>query len=357
MGKKNKNKSKAAAAPRTPQSKSDIPADSPSSIGAVFQCQLDKDALCQQFDSLIESSPEEGIQAARDLYIHVMKKKLCNEKRVAFLREKTQSLRSDVSKSKELLNEEVAAMMKTTAQKEKLQSLSEGLTQKKEELLREATTRAAEVKASQQARTAELISETQEISAKLEQYSVKRQEYAEENVKLKDKLRVVLDAYQAQEDEFNKAVELKAAQMATASNKLEEQRKQQQEHEELDSGELDKRMEAALQAETELKQQLLEKSCRFEEFQAALTKSNDAFKDFKGRMEEKARLIATVEKENKQLTVKKDKTEQTIKDMATEIASSRRQTLAATEKQVQQLTGLCAALKVEIAQLSGDESP
>jgi chromosome segregation ATPase len=366
MGKKNKSKSKAttaSSAATTQQNKKGSPVSLSSKSAAridaanaaVFQSQLDKDELCKQFDSLIESSPEEGIQAVRDLYLLVLKKKLNNQRTVKFLRNKKESLRTDVGRCKELISEETAAYDKANSQKDKLQSLSDGLTRKKESLLLEVRAAADSEKKEQQERTSELIGETQGISAKLERYSVMREEYAAENNRLKDKLRVVLDDYSNQEESFNAALEAQVAKIAAASQKFEGQ-SEQLEKEVQGREELEKSLTAVLQEEESLKGEVREKSSRFEEFQDSLTRSNECFQEFKTRMEEKTEVIAALERDNKQLAVKKDKTEVTIREMTAEIVVSRQSAFDVTQRQIDKLTSLCAAMEKEIAELTAEQT-
>lgn len=349
---------------------------------ASFHSHLDKDKLCAQFDALIESiqwvpvnsqeeeedcdstnkksddkhskkkSPEEGIQAVRDLYLNVLKKRLTSQKRVQFLQKKKASLRSDVSRCHELISEETSAYVKANAQKDKLQSLSDQLNEKKEKLLLETKVRTESEKAKQQQRTSDLIGETQEISAKLEKYDRMRQQYVEENARLKDKLRVVLDKYSTQEKDFNTSMERQVELITAASQQLGGQ-SERLEKEVQGREDLDQRLAEVLAAEEVLRKETKEKAGRFEEFQDALTKSNEAFKGLKVRMEEQSATIASLENENKQLSAKKDKTEQTIKDLSAEIVASRQAAFDTTQKQIEKLTSLCAAMKAEIEELTG----
>lgn len=287
----------------------------------------------------------------RDLYINVVKKKMRNHKRVLFLQETTRELKASEIEAKEQLAVEVAAMTKTATQKDKLQSLSDELNRKKEELLQEARVKAAEEKALQQARTNDLIAETQQISATLEKFNVMRQEYTEENIKLKDKLRVVLDKYANQEDTFNKEMEDKVSKIAAATAKLEAHYKRL-ENDSLGSDDVETKLAEAMKTDEKLRQELKEKSARFEEFQDALTKSNNSFKQFKHQMETKTNIVVSTEKLNKLLIQKKEKTEKSIRETTADIEAARKEALATTNKQVQKLTGLCSALKAEIAKLS-----
>lgn len=346
---KSSNKSSSSS---TASSSSSSSSSSAAALTATaYLSRLDKDALCKQFDSLIKSSPEEGIQTVRDLYINVVKKKMRNHKRVLFLQETTRELKASEIEAKEQLAVEVAAMTKTATQKDKLQSLSDELNRKKEELLQEARVKAAEEKALQQARTNDLIAETQQISATLEKFNVMRQEYTEENIKLKDKLRVVLDKYANQEDTFNKEMEDKVSKIAAATAKLEAHYKRL-ENDSLGSDDVETKLAEAMKTDEKLRQELKEKSARFEEFQDALTKSNNSFKQFKHQMETKTNIVVSTEKLNKLLIQKKEKTEKSIRETTADIEAARKEALATTNKQVQKLTGLCSALKAEIAKLS-----
>lgn len=321
----------------------------------VFQSHLDINKLCSQFDSLIASSPEEGIQAVRDLYLNVLKKKIINQKRILFLQDKKQSLQTDIARNKDLITEENNAYLQATSQKDKLQSLCDCLTEKKDTLLQEARVRAEEEKNKQKQRTTDLIGETQEISATLQKYDTLRHEYAADNDRLKDKLRVVLDNYSAQENDFNATMERQVALIAAATEKLEEQ-SGQLDKEVLGSGGVEEGLAEALKEEKVLKAEVREKAARFEEFQAALTASNESFQEFKQRMEEQSAAIASLEKENKQLSEKKDRTEQAIKDMSAEIVSSRQVVFDTTQKQIAKLSQLSAALKAEVEELTANQN-
>jgi hypothetical protein len=346
-----KSSNKSSSSTASSSSSSSSSSSAAALTATAYLSRLDKDALCKQFDSLIKSSPEEGIQTVRDLYINVVKKKMRNHKRVLFLQETTRELKASEIEAKEQLAVEVAAMTKTATQKDKLQSLSDELNRKKEELLQEARVKAAEEKALQQARTNDLIAETQQISATLEKFNVMRQEYTEENIKLKDKLRVVLDKYANQEDTFNKEMEDKVSKIAAATAKLEAHYKRL-ENDSLGSDDVETKLAEAMKTDEKLRQELKEKSARFEEFQDALTKSNNSFKQFKHQMETKTNIVVSTEKLNKLLIQKKEKTEKSIRETTADIEAARKEALATTNKQVQKLTGLCSALKAEIAKLS-----
>lgn len=287
----------------------------------------------------------------RDLYINILKKKLTNDKRVQFLQSRTQELLADVTRHKKLIAEETDALSKTSSQKDKFQSLSDGLNTKKEALLQEERARVQAGKSAQQARTSDLIAETREISAKLERFSSLRQQYTEENNTLKDRLRVVLDDYSKQEAVFNAAMEKHSAKIAAARAMLEETTKQVGKDEQ-GVVEMDKDFEEMLKTEEQLRAELREKAGRFEEFQRALTQSNEAFRGFKESMEVKTVAIRALEKENGVLRAKKERTEQAIIDMTAEREKGRRLELEATRRQVQKLAGLCAALQAEVEQLS-----
>ena len=364
MGKKSKSKSKnkptsgssiGAAGAATQQRKISSTQSPPVRDDAsVYQSHLDKDTLCTQFDSLIASSPEEGIQAVRDLYLNVLKKKITNQKRITFLQERKQSLNTDIARNKDLISEENTVCLQVTAQKDKLQSLSERLTEKKDSLLQEAKVRAEAEKAKQQQRTSDLIGETQEISAKLQEYDSLRHEYAAENNRLKDKLRDVLDRYSTQENDFNATMEQQVAKIAAATGQLEEQ-SVQLENGVLGRDDLEKGLLAALAAEEALKEEVRGKAARFEEFQDALTTSNETFQGFKTRMEEQTAAIAALEQENKQLSAKKERTEQAIKVMSAEIVASRQAVFNTTQKKIERLSNLCTALKTEIEDLTAKQ--
>ena len=311
---------------------------------------LNKEELLKEFDSLLEGNPEEGIQAARDLFIHVRKKRISNEKKLKLLEEKKKSYQAKVKECRGLILDESEEYSTARSQIDKLELLKEKLLEKKEILIEEGKAKVKEERDKQRQRTEELIAEARDVSDKLEKINETRQRYAEENEQLRVKLKAVLDAYTKQEEEFNSEVEKFDQQISAIKEESDEKHVETDENKQ-SYEELEKEFLEGLSIQESLKEQLAESARRFEGFQVSIAESNDAFEKFKTQMDEKAKIIMSLEKENAALKKKKEETEEVIDTMMKEIAMSSETELKVAEKQTEKLSSLCSALKTEITKL------
>ena len=353
MGKKSKSKGKFPGAPSVQSRKRGDDGGPSGGVEDVkrLQCNINKDDISNSLDSLMQCPSEDDVIASiRELYKQVLRKKIVSKTRICLLEQKEKEMLDECSQYEKRIEEEGAMKIRATSQKNKLQVLLDKLNEKKELLLTDIDAKVEADKESKKKRTNELMKQTQDISAKLEQFNLLRVEYSEENAALKEKLRAVLDQYSSQEEEFNRKVEEKnakiveaSAMVATETNSIEKGASE--------VGISEKSFEEAFRAEKLLQEELRDKAKQFEEFQVKLNKSNDCFGDFKRRMEEKTKAIAMLEKENKHLAEKKLKTEQAIKDMTAQMDSQTKASVDALDRQGEKLSQLCAVLKSQIREL------
>ena len=267
--------------------------------------------LLQQFDACTSSSsPEEGIQAARELYIVVVTRREALRRGMALLQEEKDTLDKKCSEVANKNETEAGEVRRLLAQKERLVVLANELTKQKE-----AAIASSPPTASTPTTTIDDLSRRiNDVSSALEEVGRQRVATATTNDQLRETLRTMLNKSQAEEANISTTLATKATRLSEVSAALEAA---------IANTATEKEQTPTLQAqaaelsakEETLRSSLQEYAERFEHFQSSLNKSNELFSSFKRRMDEMARTINTYNKENSELDSRGKEMTTTIANM------------------------------------------
>jgi chromosome segregation ATPase len=294
--------------------------NSEAKIDNSFLSKLDENLLRAQFNAMtsIESSiPEEGIQAARDLFVDVTKIEHRLQGRVNYLRSQQETLNSTEEKYVKRLQSETESVRVVQAQVSQLQTLKNELTKKRDQLVMESEKKADEERMQRQVESENLSKQIAKISAKLEAQGKERMHQAEENDRLKHLLRTELDRYSAAETAFNDKMESYSTKIEERTNYFESE-SMMLETDKNKCAKYEAQIKGMVESEKVLRNQVNEYAARFESFQEALNTSNVMFAKFKKRIDELTKTIKALEKEKIVLAQKKTKSVETIQGMKNE---------------------------------------
>lgn len=286
-------------------------------IDNSFLSKLDENSLRAQFNAQtsIESSiPEEGIQAARDLFVDVTKIEQRLQGRVNYLRSQQDVLNSTEEMYIKQIERETEIVKVAQAQVSQLQTLKNELTKKRDQLVAESEKKADVERTQRQIESENLSKQIAKISAKLEAQGKERMEQAEENSRLKDLLRSELDRYSAGETAFNDKMKYYAAKIEERTNYFESE-SIMLETDKSKCAKYEAQIKGMVESEKVLRNQVNEYAARFESFQEALNTSNVMFAKFKKRIDELTKNIKSLEKEKVVLAQKKTKSIETIQSI------------------------------------------
>lgn len=299
--------------------------------------------LLQQFDACTSSSsPEEGIQAARELYIVVVTRREALRRGMTILQEEKESLEK---KSSEVANKnetEAGEVRRLLAQKERLVVLANELTKQKEAAIASTPSTAPTPTST----IDDLSRRINEVSTALEEVGKQRVATATTNDQLRETLRSMLNKSQADEASISTTLATKATRLAEVSAALETA---------IANTATEKERTPMLQAqaaelsakEETLRSSLQEYAERFEHFQSSLNKSNELFSSFKRRMDDMARTINTYNKENSELDSRGEEMTTTIASMKQE-KSLLDEEVARLEKVNSRLAAIVEALSARL---------
>jgi hypothetical protein len=172
---------------------------------------IDERQLCALFDTHISTEstiPEEGIQAARDMYIDVVKYENIARKRTQYLLSKKEAIITQICALKEQNTKEIEQCDRFRMQNDKLHALSDELTRKKDEAAANGHARLQQQRYLRQEKSQTFITNIRTISNELEEHGRAHLKQAEENDELRDSLRLCLERYHEQETAFEKTMEL-----------------------------------------------------------------------------------------------------------------------------------------------------
>ncbi|CAE7749581.1 TXLNB [Symbiodinium microadriaticum] len=370
MGKKGKTKKPSVAAiPEScPTNKIKYPPVEKKTIERIdnsFLAKLNETQLRNQFNAEISvgsSSPEEGIQAARDLFVDVTKIRRRLHERVNILQTQQILLDAEENKYRALLQSESESTRLVVAQVANLQVLKGELTKKRDQLVHESEAKAEEERRERHAQSEELSVKIAKVSSKLEEQGKERLQQARENEDLKSLLRAELDKYSAAEANFEEKMEHYAKQIEEKTRLFESQTKLL----EVDRAKCTKyeaQIKGMIETERGLRAKVAEYSLRFEGFQESLNKSNSMFGEFKKKIDQLTKAIKQHEQENASLAKKQATSVETIRGLRAEqevLVSEGEK----TKRQTDTLHTLITALEKEneetrqkIMELEGATSP
>lgn len=200
-----------------------------------------------------------------------------------------------------------------------------------------------------------------DITAVLEENQTRSLQLKNENSDLVQKLKSLIDHYDLWEKNVDKVVQQKELQVQVATTHLQRAQTQLQQERQQFLREkqavlqqvADSQRQACEQAarEAHLRQELCLYTSKYEEFQGALSQSNQVFRSFKADMDKMSKKIKKLEKETVQWKTRWESSNAALVDLSTE-KQKRDKDLVAAQQRVITLEKLCRALQLERNQLS-----
>lgn len=200
-----------------------------------------------------------------------------------------------------------------------------------------------------------------DITAVLEENQSRSLQLKEENTQLAQRLKALIDHYDLWEKNVDNVLQQKELQVQVATTHLARAQAQLQQERQAFMAEKQmvlkqvsdsERKTAELVArESHLRQELSSHATKYEEFQGALTQSNQLFRTFKLDMEKMSKKIKKLEKETVQWKSRWAASNKALTEITAE-KQSREKELEAAQQRVGKLEKLCRALQLERNELS-----
>lgn len=200
-----------------------------------------------------------------------------------------------------------------------------------------------------------------DITAVLEENQTRSLQLKNENSDLVQKLKSLIDHYDLWEKNVDKVLQQKELQVQVATTHLQraqgqlQQERQQflREKQTVLQQVADSQRQTCEQAarEANLRQELSLYTSKYEEFQGALSQSNQVFRSFKADMDKMSKKIKKLEKETVQWKLRWESSNNALVGLSTE-KQNREKELVAAQQRVITLEKLCRALQLERNELS-----
>ncbi|XP_074582758.1 uncharacterized protein LOC141839012 isoform X2 [Curcuma longa] len=192
--------------------------------------------------------------------------------------------------------------------RERLESLCRELQRQNKMLMDECQRVSTEGQNMRQDLSTKFNDAIKDISNKLEVQKDECLSQLDENEILRNKLKLLADQYALSEQHFSQKLQQKALELQLADLKLQQQ-EEKSAKEQTQMQLYAEQVSQLLTAEKNLRSQLAADEERFQQFQDALSKSNEVFEAFKLEMEKMAKLIKELKKENEFLKGKCEKSD------------------------------------------------
>ncbi|XP_067013351.2 alpha-taxilin isoform X2 [Anabrus simplex] len=209
-----------------------------------------------------------------------------------------------------------------------------------------------------------------DVTALMQQNNEKNCKLREDNLEMTKKFKSVCEQYELREQQVEKIskqlqlesqladAKLSKAKMEMAAEKETLLREKQQLL--MEVVECQAKIQDLQATETSLRSQISLYTNKYDEFQNALSRSNDVFEGFKGEMERMSKKICKLEKETSSWKQRWEKSHQALLEMAAD-KQQRDSELQLTTRQLAQLQKLCRTLQAErtslLAQLKASAKP
>ncbi|XP_042379199.1 alpha-taxilin-like [Zingiber officinale] len=229
--------------------------------------------------------------------------------------------------------------------RERLESLCRELQRQNKMLMDECQRVSTEGQNMRQDLSTKFNDAIKDISNKLEVQKDECLSQLNENEILRNKLKLLADQYALSEQHFSQKLQQKALELQLADLKLQQQ-EEKSAKEQTQMQLYAEQVSQLLTAEKNLRSQLAADEERFQQFQDALSKSNEVFEAFKLEMEKMAKLIKELKKENEFLKGKCEKSDIAIVKLIEERELMKKQ-LEKTKNQKEKLESLCRSLQEE----------
>jgi chromosome segregation ATPase len=247
------------------------------------------------------------------------------------------------------------------AAKSKLESLCRELQKRNKEVQEESRVQARDEEEKRREIAEKFQNTIDDITVRMQEHHEKNIALKQENNELMNKLKKIIEQYEAREKQFEELLkqkhlelqlyEAKLAQQVVAIAEIKESNLVERQYLLAETMQKQKRCEELAIQEVELKGQLSLYSGKFEEFQSTLNKSNEVFSSFKKEMEKMSKTIAELEKESQMWKSKYEKCNRSLLEMADEHIQNT-EAIKSLKAKNEKLEKLCRALQTERTQLS-----
>ncbi|MBA0837669.1 hypothetical protein Goarm_009807 [Gossypium armourianum] len=189
-----------------------------------------------------------------------------------------------------------------------------------------------------------------DVSNKLEEQKDDCLSQLKENEMLRNKLKELADQYALSEQQYAQKLKQKTLELQLSDLKI-KQHEEKLIQEQAQMKVYAEQVSQLLVTEKNLRMQLTADGEKFQQFQDALSKSNEVFETFKQEIEKMAKSIKELRKENVFLKSKCDKSDFTLIELVEERELMKKQ-LEKTKNQKEKLESLCRSLQAERKQSS-----
>ncbi|XP_072996351.1 uncharacterized protein [Typha latifolia] len=184
-----------------------------------------------------------------------------------------------------------------------------------------------------------------DVSSKLEEQKNECLSQLRENEMLRDKLKHLADQYTLAEQQFSQKLKQKMLELELADLKL-QQHQERSTQEQTQMQLYAEQISQLMATEKSLRLQLVADGEKFQQFQEALSKSNEVFETFKHEMEKMTKLIKELKKENEFLKSKCENSDIALVKLIEERELMKMQ-LEKVKNQKEKLESLCRSLQAE----------
>jgi chromosome segregation ATPase len=269
-----------------------------------------------------------------------------------------QKKQSEIAQHRDIIQTE---HNRTMAAKSKLESLCRELQKRNKEVQEESRVQARDEEEKRREIAEKFQNTIDDITVRMQEHHEKNIALKQENNELMNKLKKIIEQYEAREKQFEELLkqkhlelqlyEAKLAQQVVAIAEIKESNLVERQYLLAETMQKQKRCEELAIQEVELKGQLSLYSGKFEEFQSTLNKSNEVFSSFKKEMEKMSKTIAELEKESQMWKSKYEKCNRSLLEMADEHIQNT-EAIKSLKAKNEKLEKLCRALQTERTQLS-----
>ncbi|CAK8573205.1 unnamed protein product [Lathyrus sativus] len=184
-----------------------------------------------------------------------------------------------------------------------------------------------------------------DMSSRLEERKDDCLSQLKENDMLRNNLKQLAEQYELLEQQHAQKLKQNSLELQIAELKI-KQHEEKLAHEQSQMKIYAEQVSQLLATEKNLRLQLTTDGEKFQQFQEALTKSNDVFETFKQEIEKMAKSMKELKKENQFLKSKSEKSDVTLIELVDERERMKKQ-LEKTKNQKEKLESLCRSLQAE----------
>lgn len=265
----------------------------------------------------------------------------------------TEKRLSSVQREKEQLQTEHSKAVLTRS---RLESLCRELQRQNKAIKDESLLKIREEEEKRKEVSAKFQSTLNEITTLMQQNNEKNSKLREDNLEMTKKFKTVCEQYELREQQVEKITKQMQLEAQLADAKLAKAKMEMAAEKEallkekqqllMDLTEYQARCQELQTTEVNLRSQISLYTDKYDEFQNALSRSNEVFGGFKGEMEKMSKKICKLEKETSSWKQRWEKSHQALLEMAAD-KQQRDSELALATRQLAQMQKLCRTLQAE----------